>query len=115
MKKPSFTLQAVYMEGPVAQARADGTGPVRVMEPEDTPLSPDLADRIGDWCDLYQATYDPWNPAASAFASAQALAAHVAQGQALAAEIMAELGAQYEVRYFHPGLGGAPLVLNPQG
>ncbi|MCA0407596.1 MAG: hypothetical protein LCH39_15750 [Proteobacteria bacterium] len=74
------------------------------VDAEEIGLSEALADRLEDWTDTFDSIFDEDDPPASRFESRQAHAAFVAEGEALAALIRRELGA--EVEYVPPkGLG----------
>lgn len=70
------------------------------VDAEEIGLSEDLADRLEDWTDTFDALYDEDEPAASRFHAREAHAEFIAEGEALAALIRQETGAQ--VRFEMP-------------
>lgn len=54
-----------------------------VLEPEDYPVDDGLRDRILAWDDVFQATFNAQDPAASDFTSDEARAAYVDEGRDL--------------------------------
>lgn len=70
------------------------------IDPEELPISAELAAALSAWSDEYDAIFDEDDPAAAAFASPEAEAAFDAQGRQLWQRLQGELGAGYEVSYF---------------
>lgn len=62
-------------------------------------LSPALIAAVRDWESAYEATYVPWDPAASGFADAAAQEAFRVAGLALAERVAGELGSGWDVVY----------------
>lgn len=70
------------------------------VDAEEIGLSDGLADRLEDWTDEFDSIFDEEDPLRSHFPSRGAHAAFVAEGEALAALIRQELGA--DVLYVAP-------------
>jgi hypothetical protein len=64
------------------------------VDAEDLGLSEDLADRLEDWTDAFDAIFDEEDPPASRFESREAYAAFLAEGEVLAALLRRELEAE---------------------
>lgn len=64
------------------------------VDAEDIGLSEALADRLEDWTDEFDSLYEEDDPASSRFASREAYAAFLGEGEAIAALIRRELGAE---------------------
>jgi hypothetical protein len=64
------------------------------VDAEDIGLSDALADRLEDWTDDFDSIFEEDDPPASRFATREAYAAFIAEGEAIAALIRRELGAE---------------------
>jgi hypothetical protein len=73
------------------ESHAGGYNPV---DADEIGLSDDLAERLEDWTDVFDSIFDEDEPPNSRFPSREAHAAFIAEGEALAALIRRELGAE---------------------
>lgn len=71
------------------------------VDAEELGLSEDLADRLEDWTDSFDAIFDEDDPPASHFATLEEYAAFVAEGEAIAALIRRETGAEVITEFPH--------------
>lgn len=71
--------------------------PAHAIEPDDLDLSDDLLDRIEAWSDAFDAVFDPEDPQASRFPSAEAEVVWRAEGQLLVAAIRDELDDDWDI------------------
>lgn len=75
----------------------DSKGKRKPVDADDIGLSDALADRLESWMDTFDAIYDEADEAASDFADEAERAAWKAEGAALAADIAAELGPDWQI------------------
>ena len=75
----------------------DAKGRRKPIDADDIGLSDELADRLENWMDTFDAIYDEANEAASDFTDATERTAWETEGAALTAAIAAELGPEWNV------------------
>lgn len=90
------------------------TQPDDNVDPQDLPISRELADELTSWDEEFQAIYDRDVPQDSDFPSDQKRAEWLERGEALARRLHEELGPDVEVTYRGSG-GGVRLHLPPRG
>lgn len=88
---------AEYESFPLWQNNSAGPGNV---DPASLPISPELAQELLDWADIYDRTLNRSDPLASGFPNPAAEDDFYALGESLARRIAVELGPQYSVEYF---------------
>lgn len=79
-----------------------GRGEAEPVDLDDLGLSDDLADRIEEWIDAFDAVLDPVDPEQSRFPDAHAAIAWRREGEAIAAAVRRELGADWQVELILP-------------
>lgn len=77
---------------------------------DDLGLSDDLADRIEEWIDAFDAVLDPVDPELSRFSDARAAIAWRREGEAIAVAVRRELGADWQIELILP----AAEAIEPQ-
>ena len=85
----------------------DARGRSHATDADEIGLPDELADRIEEWIDAFDAVHDPDVPGARHFASDMERRAFVAEGHAIAAAIRDELGEDWLITVdFAPWEGG---------
>jgi hypothetical protein len=93
----TIKVMAEYESFPLWRTNSDGPANI---DPASLPVSRELAQALLDWADSYDRTLDRDDPLASGFPDAAAEDDFYTQGDRLARQLAAELGAQYAVEYF---------------
>lgn len=100
MKAIAMTMKLIvgreYLADPIFCPDSQYMGHVDV---NDLPISHDLKEKIQEWNDEYQATFDTDYPPDSAFKSPQLETAHIEKGSELVKRLQMELGDRYIVEY----------------
>jgi hypothetical protein len=78
-----------------------GGGEVGNVDPDELPLTSVLKSELRTWAAAYDATLDQTYPPDSGFATAADQRAWTNEGRRLAGELRLQLGAAWEIVYFH--------------
>ncbi len=93
--------------GEAALWSIDARGRSHATDADEIGLSDELADRIEEWIDAFDAVHDPDMPGARNFSSDMERRAFVAEGHAIAAAIRDEVGENWLIAVdFAPWEGG---------
>jgi hypothetical protein len=95
--KQTIKVMVEYESFPLWRVNSDGPPNI---DPASLPISRELAQALLSWADSYDRTLDRDDPLASGFSDPVVEDDFYAQGERLARQLAAELGAQYTVKYF---------------
>jgi hypothetical protein len=95
--KPVIKLMADYESFPLWQRDRSGTTNI---DPTTLPISPELAEELLRWAEIFDSILNRSDPLASGFSSPAAEDDFYVQGQNLAGRLAAELASRYTVEFF---------------